>query len=106
MKPLLILTFAFVALVLVSCEKCTDCSCTGNNTFEFADSMPEADRDILINSYTQDYQDKSNEVCAKRSDFDSEVADYEAQSKDFTENSTYNGNAWSLDASYDCVCEE
>jgi hypothetical protein len=106
MNKLFFAAIAAFAFTLTSCQKCTDCACVGNNTFEFADGMPQADQDFITDVYTQDYQDNSQELCEKRGDFDDAVSSYEASSLSFEESQTYQGNDWSLKASYDCTCEE
>lgn len=105
MKTYLLALAAITTIGLTSCNKCSDCACAGTNTFTFEESMPEEDQDFITQSYTQNYQETSEELCSKRGDHEEAVAAYEAQSVEYNESSTYNGNEWTLEAKYDCTCE-
>lgn len=93
-----------------ACEKCTDCTCTGDIVFEFSDSISASNVSALESSYSTsfvtDYPDDNSEVCGKGKDFDSNVEAYENDSYTFTEDNTIEGYPWSVTGDYDCVCEE
>ena len=70
--------FVFASILILgfsSCQKCTDCECTESSTFDFPSSMSQEDQDVLEAAYVSNFNEKSEEVCAKRGDFDGEVSD-------------------------------
>lgn len=103
--PILYLT-AIICLSFASCQKCTDCKCTESIVFDFSDSISQSDQTILENAYSTNFEDKSEEVCASRGEFDDEVAAWEEQSTEFNESNIWGGEEWSVAISYDCTCEE
>jgi len=107
---LIAVSLVVAALGFTSCQKCTDCSCTGTTEFTFSDSISTADQESIQMIYQTDfdniYPDESVEVCEKRGDFDATIVNYEAQSVTYEENQKKNGFPWSLIATYECVCVE
>jgi hypothetical protein len=106
MKRIYFLFASVLIIGLSSCEKCTDCKCTKSSFFDFPSTMPQEDQDLLEAAYVSNFNEQSEEVCAKRGDFDGEVSDWEAQSSSFSETNTYKGEEWSISITYDCTCEE
>jgi len=110
MKYTLFLLSLIAVVGFTSCEKCADCTCTGDITFEFHDSISQsfidANTSAYETSFAADYPAKSEEVCSKRSDYDATLEAWEANSYDFTENNKKDGYDWSVMGDYDCTCPE
>lgn len=105
MKTQYFIVLAIAAIGFASCQKCTDCECTESSFFDFPATMSQDDQDFLEAAYISNFEEKSEEVCASRGDFDDEVAAWEAQSSEFSESNSYNGEEWSISVTYDCTCE-
>ncbi len=106
MKTQYIIALTITAIGFSSCQKCTDCKCTESSFFDFPSTMTQQDQDFLEAAYITNFDEKSEEVCARRGDFDAEVVEWEAQSNEFSESNSYSGEAWSVSVTYDCTCEE
>ncbi len=94
------------AIGFASCQKCTNCECSESSFFDFPATMDQADKDFLESAYIVNFDEKSEELCASRGDFDSEVYGWEAQSSEFSETNSYNGDTWSISVTYDCSCAD
>ena len=106
-----IFSAAILAIVgLSSCEKCTDCSCVSDSVFDFDAGIPESTKNAIESAtssgFDSTYPESTDENCEKRGDFDAAVADYEAQSTNFTDNGVIGGLTWSFSGNYNCTCEE
>lgn len=111
MKNALFLAALVVAATgLTSCEKCTDCTCTGNISFEFDSSIPEETQQSLRETYTTAYEgnypDESIEICEKRKDFKDEVKAYENKTETYEEHQTSGGAEYHVTYVYTCTCED
>ena len=107
----IVLSAAVLALVgLTSCEKCRDCVCVSESSFDFDAGIPESTKNTIESNveagFNSTYPERTDEICEKRGDFDAAVADYEAQSADFTENGVSGGLPWSFSGNYSCTCDE
>ena len=93
-----------------SCQKCTDCSCTYTDAFEFVDdfdAVSEASiRDAYTTSASANYPQNLKEICEKKSDFEPAVKAYEDESVIFTDGGSPDGLDWSYTGTYTCTCEE
>lgn len=107
------LTLAFAALSLIgftSCEKCTDCTCTYTQSYEFEDGFDQADEDAIRTQYDASgqstYPAKTEEICSKRSEHDADVSTFESQSDTFVDDGTRGGKEWAVSGTYTCSCDK
>ncbi|MEX2597651.1 MAG: hypothetical protein WEC59_12050 [Salibacteraceae bacterium] len=111
MKKLIIPFASIILLFFTACEKCADCTCSGTWTYNFSDSISDAGEQAIRNAYDAEfnsqYPDKTEEVCAKRKDFDETLASYkEDNSLNFKDSSKVESYPWSVSGFYDCICLE
>ena len=113
MKKIFLGAAALLLVGLTSCEKCSECACTGFWSYEFDPEISAENETVIRNIYddefSTDYADRTEEVCAKgQKNLDEAVANYkESEELDFSDASTIQGGLpWSVSGVYECICTE
>lgn len=105
-----VLTLAFLAaLTFSACEKCADCKCTNNYTFDWDDdvTLTDAEKEEIENKEKEDisriYEESEDEICYKKKDLDDRMESW-GEKRSFEQ--TYEDWRYTLLLEHDCACTE